>query len=59
MKKDEKLTKDTGQPVFKGVMDYDDLDTAPGQESDERAHEDDPADEAEKEWSKPLPKDIG
>lgn len=59
MKPNEKLSKQTGQPMLKGSLDYEDLDTAPGQENDEKTHEDDPADEAEKEWAKPLPKDIG
>ena len=60
MKPDEKLTKETGRPVVKGVMDHDDLDV--GQPVDENVPEaelDRATDEAEKEWSKPLPKDIG
>lgn len=61
MKPDEKLTKETGRPVIKGVMDHDDLEV--GQPGDEKVPEfeleDKATDEAEKGWSKPLPKDIG
>ena len=61
MKPDEKATKEQGRPVIKGVMEHDDLDV--GQQVDEKVPEfeleDKATDEAEKEWSKPLPKDIG
>lgn len=64
MKKDEKLTKEHGQPVFKGVMDYEDLDTAPGRPEDVEVPEaelEEPEDKAlgRKAWRDPGAWDAG